>query len=120
MDQVLRHLDREVPANRSGCRFLGIRRPDERAHDFPSLTRTLDDQKQCGAARDERDETIKEWLARVFGVMALRSRRVDGSQFGSDDTQLLSFEPSDDLTNKTALNAVGLHYDKGFIHEEKI
>ena len=120
MHEILAVTDREVTANRSGRGVLGVRGTHETSHDLPRVFRTLDDEHQGRALRDEFDELVVVRLTVVFGVVTLGRREVDRAQFGRDEVQLLGFESAEDRADETALDAVGLHDEERSIHDEAI
>jgi hypothetical protein len=55
----------------------------------------------------------------MLGVVRLGQLGGDDAQLGRHEAQLLALQPGDDLSDQSTLNAVGLHNDKGSIHERR-
>ncbi len=54
----------------------------------------------------------------MLGVVALRHLlEADGPELGGHESQLFALEATDDLAGQASLDAVGLHDDKGAVHE---
>lgn len=112
--------DREVTANRSRRGVLRICRTHEATHDLPRVFGTLHDDDKCGTLRYELNELLVVRLTAVLGVVALGRRNVDRAQLSRDNAQLLVFKTIDDLANEATRDTVGLHNEKGSIHDEAI
>ncbi len=117
MDEVFGHRNGQVTTNGSRGRLLGIRRPHQVTNYPPRLARTLDHHHHRGASGDERDQTVKEGLALVLGVVTSGSGVIEVAKFTGHNAQLLGLEASDNFANETTLDAVGLHDDQSSIHE---
>ena len=117
MYKILTPANRQVSANRSGHGFLRIRRTHESAHHLPRILRTLHNGNQRWSLGHEFHELVVIRLALVLGVVARCRGHVYRSQFRGDQTQLLALEARDDLSNEAACDAVGLHHEKGSIHD---
>jgi hypothetical protein len=75
--------------------------------------------QQGRRAGDEGDEVLEEGLAGVLAVVLFGRGAVDRAQFSGHHAQLLALEAANDLSDKTTLNAVGLHNDKSAVHGER-
>ena len=53
----------------------------------------------------------------MLGVVRLGHLGRDGPELGRHDAQLLALQAAEDLAGQPALDAVGLHDDKGAVHE---
>ena len=54
----------------------------------------------------------------MLGVMALGNLLGDGPELGGNQTEFLALQAADHLAGQAPLNAVGLHNDKGAVHEK--
>ncbi len=111
VDQVVLLANREISTNGARRGGHSVRRSEHRADDGDRLV-PFEHSDHDGAAGDEPDQPFEEWLALVLGVMALTQRAVDLKELQRDDAQSLRFEALEDLTDETALDAVGLEDDK--------
>jgi hypothetical protein len=76
MDDVLRGLEREVPADRARCRLMRTRRAVDRADDRDRV-RTLESERDERRRRDEFDEPGEERLLAVGGIVPLGEVAID-------------------------------------------
>ena len=63
------------------------------------------------------NEVGEEGTLGVFGVVRLGHLFRDGPEFGRHETQLLALEAAHHFAGQASLDAVGLHNDKGAVHE---
>jgi len=55
----------------------------------------------------------------VLGVVRFRQLFCDRPQLGRHQSELLALQSADYLSGKPALDTIGLHNDKGAIHERR-
>ena len=90
-----------------------MRRTTAKVSFGPSTTMTSAGDRVMKATRSP-----KKGALGVLGVVRLRHLGGDGPQLGGHQAQVLALEPRHDLADQAALDAVGLHNDKGAVHEE--
>ncbi len=100
-------------------RFGRVGHAHHRPHDGIGVLWAFDDHEQDGRTREEFHQVREEWALRMLGIVRLRKLRGDCPQLRGDESQVLAFQPSDDLADQSALNAVGLYNYKGSIHERR-
>jgi hypothetical protein len=71
VDEVVRHRERKIAADRAGCGVGRVRRSDRRPDDRDRGF-ALDGERQGGPGRNELDQLAEERLLRVLGVVGLR------------------------------------------------
>src|SRR5215213_3057396 len=112
VDDVVLHLEAEVAADGAGSglhRVGGAGQGAERL-DRP---RALDDEREQGAAGDERDQRAEERLLAVLAVVLLGHLPGQRAQLGGDQAQALGLQARDHLADQATGDAVGLDEDEG-------
>src|SRR6478736_8042091 len=79
VNEVVRHREREVAADRAWLGVGRVRRADRLAHRRDRAL-PLDDERKCRRRRDELDELAEERLLRVLGVVLLGQLAIDVNQ----------------------------------------
>src|SRR5215211_1106921 len=107
VDEVVRHREREIAADRArrGVRRVrrAHRRPDELDRFLP-----LDDQRERRAGGDEIDELTEERLLGVLRVVLLREGPIDGQQARGAELEPTPLEARDDLPGERAPHGIRL------------
>src|ERR1700722_4751103 len=117
VNEVLGRLDPVVAANGSRSRLSRVRGAHHQAHHGVGVLRTLHDQDERRRSGDEGDHVAEERPLGMLGVMALGDLLRNGPELGGHEAQPLALEAADHLAGQAPLNAVGLHNDKGAVHE---
>jgi len=116
MNQIFGEERAEISADRSRRRVHRVRRAHQGAHDSPNLRCTSHDQDGGRRSGDETDELSEEGLVRVLGIVIPGGLFVYPSHLAGYELKALSFEPSDDLPDESALDGVRFADDKGAVH----
>src|SRR6187431_3238563 len=111
VDEVVRHREREVAADRPRSGVGRIRRAHRRP-DHADRGLALDDEGQRRRRGDELDQLAEERLLAVLGVVLLRERAVDEHELRAAQREAASLEPAEDLAGELPLDRVWLDQDE--------
>src|SRR5436190_14849565 len=111
VDEVVRHRERQVAANRTRCRLGRIGRADRRAQRC-DRSLSLDDERERRARGDELDELAEERLLPVFGVVRLAELAADVNQLSGPEREPAAFDAREDLAGEAPLDRVRLDQDQ--------
>ena len=117
--QVFRRLDAEITPDRPRSGFGRVGDPHQRADHREGVLGAFYDHEQNGRAGEKRHEISEKRPFRVLGVVCLCQLACDRPQFGRDQSEVLALQATDYLSDEPALDTVGLHNDKGAIHERR-
>ena len=112
MNEVVRHRQREIAADRPGGRIRGIRRAHCRSDDRDRrLTLEYERERRCRG--DELDELAEERLLLVLGVVLLRELAINSQELCRAQLEPALLETLEDLAGELAPDSVRLDQNEG-------
>src|SRR5688572_8501927 len=109
---VLRGLEREVPADGAGVRLVRARGAVDGAHDRDRI-RPLQGERHERRGRDELDQAREERLLAMGGVVLLGELTLDLDELEPHDLEAALLVPGEDPAGQLALDAIRLDEDEG-------